>query len=155
MVIVAGNYDGVKWLLREWPADIDLNNPWKAIWKFNFDDVLFDCLSSQKSGWTRDKLPQIQKRAATNILQCTREIDVSEEVFAQTSSIFRFCYYSGLLPLINVCIEENLPVPATEQLMRVVLDKCDTGLTKAIHKDLKRFRSLPDHHPGEFERMLW
>ncbi|KAJ5711909.1 hypothetical protein N7488_006065 [Penicillium malachiteum] len=156
MVIVAGNHDGVKWLLHEWPADIDLNNLWKDIWKLNFDDVLFDGLSSPMSERTRDGLPQIQKRAASNILRCTREIDLSEELFAQTSTTgLPFDDYSGLLPSIEICIEKKLPFPATEHFMRVVLDKCDTDLLKAIHQDLQQFRSLPDHQPGEFEQILW
>ncbi|KAJ6031840.1 hypothetical protein N7540_002572 [Penicillium herquei] len=164
MVFVAGVYPtGVELLLQEWPTHVDLNQLWKAIWGFKFDsDFPYD-----PEIFMLWDLPDIQERAAKNILRDTREIDLSEEIFAQTPTvkcrrrsslsktvIFRDLY-SGLLPLIKVCIKEKLPVPATEQLMRVVLDKSDPDIMKAIHTDLERFRSLDDHQPGKFEEMLW
>ncbi|OJJ72571.1 hypothetical protein ASPBRDRAFT_54389 [Aspergillus brasiliensis CBS 101740] len=148
----ASRLSGPQWLLREWPAKIDLNHLWRAIWRFDPDFCDFT------HGYDHRTLSYVQESAGRHVLQYTRAVDLSEEVFqiarATTRQYSKGRDYSGLLPLIHVCVGQCLPVPATERLVRAVLDNCDGDLIKAIRRRIEALSGFLHHRAGKFEKML-
>ncbi|GKZ34987.1 hypothetical protein AbraIFM66950_005426 [Aspergillus brasiliensis] len=160
MVAAASSPSGPQWLLREWPAKIDLNHIWRAIWRFDPEFCDFT------HGYDRRTLSYVQESAGRHVIRYTKAVDLSEEVFqiarATTRQYSNGRYYndyngrdySGLLPLIHVCVAECLPVPATERLVRAVLDNCDGDLIKAIRRRIEELSKFLHHRAGKFEKML-
>lgn len=81
-------------------------------------------------------------------------VDLSADVFAQTSTASGGNKDSSLLSLIEICIKNRLPVPASEQVIRVVLDKCNADLIEDIRKSITRVGHSRGHHAGDFEKMV-
>ncbi|PWY80209.1 hypothetical protein BO83DRAFT_435227 [Aspergillus eucalypticola CBS 122712] len=153
MVFAAANgLNGLQCLLREWPGNIDLNRIWRAIWKFDRDS----CDFSYGRDWP--SLVHIQKNAGSHVVQFSKAVDLSEDVFmgalassALDESIGR---YSGLIPLIDVCIEHDLSVPEAEGLVRAVLDKCDSDLMEAIRELVEKYEADDKLPKGKFGDLL-
>ncbi|GAQ39412.1 hypothetical protein ANI_1_1768064 [Aspergillus niger] len=153
MVFAAANgLNGLQWLLREWPGNIDLNRIWRAIWKFDRDS----CDFSYGRNWP--SLVHIQKNAGNHVVQYSKAVDLSEDVFmdALASSALdeKINRYSGLIPLIRVCIKHDLSVPEAGGLVRAVLDKCDSDLMEAIRKLVEGFEADGSLPKGRFKEVL-
>ncbi|GLB14222.1 hypothetical protein AtubIFM61612_001647 [Aspergillus tubingensis] len=152
VVAAAHSIDGLLWLLREWPGNIELNQLWRAIWKFdqNFCDSSYD--------FYKPNLSTVQEEASRNVLQYTKAVDLSEDVFidALASSALdkRRSRYGGLIALIRVCIKYDLSVPEAEGLVRLVFDKCDSDLKEAIRELVEAFEANGNLPEGEFGELL-
>ncbi|GKZ76927.1 hypothetical protein AnigIFM56816_009036 [Aspergillus niger] len=149
----ATSLSGLQWLLQKWPAEIDVNDVWRAIWRSERNNC--DYLNCHKPFI----LPPVQYKAASHIVQYTRAVDLSEEVFQSArnssargqDSVGR--HYSGLMPLIRICILHSLPVPVTERLVKV-FESCDADLIEAIREDVEKPGIYRPRPAGEFEKML-
>ncbi|PYH69937.1 uncharacterized protein BO88DRAFT_481361 [Aspergillus vadensis CBS 113365] len=152
VVAAATSLDGLQWLLREWPGDIDLSCIWRAIWKFDYNFYGFSY------GFNKPTLSRVQENASQHVLQYTKAVDLSEDVFmdALASSALdeRTGRYSGLISLIRVCIEHDLSVPETGGLVRVVFDKCDSNLKEAIRELVEAFEEDGNLPKGKFGGLL-
>ncbi|RAK94299.1 hypothetical protein BO79DRAFT_234082 [Aspergillus costaricaensis CBS 115574] len=153
MVFAAANgLDGLQWLLREWPGIIDLNHIWRAIWKFDHDFCNFSY------GGVDFELPWVQVRAGRHVVQYSKAVDLSEDVFldALASSAFdeKLNGYSGLVPLIYICLEGRLPVSEPDRLVKAVMDNCDADLIKAIRKLVEGFELRAELIEGGFGELL-
>ncbi|GLA90854.1 hypothetical protein AtubIFM57143_000461 [Aspergillus tubingensis] len=153
MVVAAANgLDGLQWLFREWPGNIDLNRIWRAIWKFDHDFCDFFY------GFECSGLPIVQEEAGKNVVRYSKAVDLSEGVFmaALASSAWDkwTTSYSGLIPLFHVCILYNLFVPEAGRLVRAVLEKCDSDLKEAIRELVEKFDEKGNLLEGEFGQVL-
>ncbi|GKZ52445.1 hypothetical protein AnigIFM49718_000327 [Aspergillus niger] len=149
----ATSLSGLQWLLHKWPAEIDVNDVWRAIWRLEMNNYdLFDCHKPSI-------VPSVQYEAGNHIARYTRAVDLSEKVFqsarASTSCDMNWDFrdYSGLVPLIYICITYRLPVPVTEWLVKVI-DSCDADLIEAIRKRVGKSGIYRRGPAGEFEKML-
>ncbi|RDK39337.1 hypothetical protein M752DRAFT_338219 [Aspergillus phoenicis ATCC 13157] len=149
----ATSLSGLQWLLHKWPAEIDFNDVWRAIWRFERNNC--DYLNCHKPFI----LPPVQYKAASHIVRYTRAVDLSEEVFqsARNSSTrgqnSNKRHYSGLVPLIQICIMHSLPVPLTERLVKV-FESCDADLIEAIRERVLNSNIYRLGPAGEVEKML-
>ncbi|RDH39451.1 hypothetical protein BDQ94DRAFT_165163 [Aspergillus welwitschiae] len=149
----ATSLSGLQWLLHKWPAEINFNDVWRAIWRFERNNC--DYLNCHKPFI----LPPVQYKAATHIVRYTRAVDLSEEVFqsARNSSTrgqnSNKRHYSGLVPLIQICIMHSLPVPLTERLVKV-FESCDADLIEAIRERVLNSDIYRLGPAGEVEKML-
>ncbi|EHA23999.1 hypothetical protein ASPNIDRAFT_53269 [Aspergillus niger ATCC 1015] len=149
----ATSLSGLQWLLHKWPAEIDFNDVWRAIWRFERNNC--DYLNCHKPFI----LPTVQYKAASHIVRYTRAVDLSEEVFQSArnssardqDSIKR--HYSGLMPLIEICIMHSLPVPVTERLVKV-FESCDADLIEAIREAVEKYGKYRRGPAGELDKML-
>ncbi|BCR94675.1 uncharacterized protein AKAW2_11721S [Aspergillus luchuensis] len=153
MVFAAANgLDGLQWLLREWPGNIDLNRIWRAIWKFDRDSSEFSYRRNLPS------LAYIHKNAGNHVIQYSKAVDLSEDVFmdALASSAFdeNENEYSGLVPLIRICLKQRLPVSEPDRLVKAVMDNCDADLIEAIHKLVEGFELRAELIEGGFGDLL-
>ncbi|KAL3252711.1 hypothetical protein ABHI18_009940 [Aspergillus niger] len=149
----ATSLSGLQWLLQKWPAEIDVNDVWRAIWRLEMNN--YDLFDYHKPSI----VPSFQYMAGNHIARYTRAVDLSEEVFQSArnssargqESVGR--HYSGLVPLIRVCILHSLPVPVTERLVKV-FESCDDDLVQAIREQVVRSGKYRRGPAGELEKML-
>ncbi|XRM38322.1 hypothetical protein ABZX51_001753 [Aspergillus tubingensis] len=152
VVAAATSLDGLQWLLHEWPGGIEINRIWRAIWKSDHDICDFSY------GALYTSLAHVQKRAGEHVLRYTKAVDLSEDVFmdalASSACDEDKDEYSGLVPLIRICLYMRLPVPQPDRLVKAVLDKCDSGLMQAIRKLVEAFEADSNLSEGKFGELL-
>lgn len=78
-------------------------------------------------------LPQLRIKVANHILEHTKAVDVSEKVYEQASApldkLAPNCSGGSVSIafeyLLIVCFDSDLPIPISERMRRLALDRCD------------------------------